>query len=306
LIVGASEPMLELVEQIKQVGPSDVSVIITGESGTGKELVAQAVHRESRCSGPFVAVNCGGLTSELVASELFGHEKGSFTGANKRHLGSFERAEDGTLFLDEISEMPMDQQPHLLRALESRAITRVGGEADIAYNARIISASNRDLADAVHAGHLREDLYFRLSVYPLHIPPLRERKADIKPLAEMFLHNLNSRHDSDMELDERALNALESWHWPGNVRELKHAMHRCYILTKDKSGALHVPADFGFDLSNGAGNGIEAGRSIRDVEHDLITKTLKHFDGNRKAAAEVLGISLKTLYNRLSEYNEDA
>jgi DNA-binding NtrC family response regulator len=241
-----------------------------------------------------------------VASELFGHEKGSFTGANKRHLGSFERAEDGTLFLDEISEMPMDQQPHLLRALESRAITRVGGEADIAYNARIISASNRDLADAVHAGHLREDLYFRLSVYPLHIPPLRERKADIKPLAEMFLHNLNSRHDSDMELDERALNALESWHWPGNVRELKHAMHRCYILTKDKSGALHVPADFGFDLSNGAGNGIEAGRSIRDVEHDLITKTLKHFDGNRKAAAEVLGISLKTLYNRLSEYNEDA
>ncbi|MEM6485431.1 MAG: sigma-54 dependent transcriptional regulator [Pseudomonadota bacterium] len=301
--VGNSDAMLRLYEQIRQVAPTDSAVLISGESGTGKELVAEAIHRESRVGGPFVPINCGALTNELLASELFGHEAGSFTGARKKHLGVFERADQGTLFLDEVTEMPIEQQPHLLRAIESKQITRVGGEGLIDVAPRIVAACNRELGQALDSGLLREDLYFRLSVFPIEVPPLRQRVGDVERLARDFLAALNMSNNTERRLSSEGIERLSRWSWPGNVRELKHAVHRAYISTSGDDAELSFPERFDSPLVR-QDRSIEPGRTVRDVEKELILTTLEHFDGSRKQAAEMLGISVKTLYNRLVEYGE--
>ena len=301
-LVGDSKAMQLVNEQIRQVAGTDTSVLISGESGTGKELVAEAIHQLSGRNGQFVPVNCGALTRDLLASELFGHERGSFTGASKRHQGVFERAEGGTLFLDEITEMPIDQQPHLLRALETNRITRVGGDREISFSACIVAASNRDLIAAIENETFREDLYFRLSIFPIELPPLRQRTGDVSLLAQTFLAQLNRKYDTHKSLPDETLERLESWHWPGNVRELKHTLHRFFIRTSDSDGAISLPTDFSPDVNSSAARKNLEGRKISDVEQELIQRTLEHFKGDKRASAESLGISLKTLYNRLREY----
>jgi two-component system response regulator HydG len=299
LIIGECDAMQMVYRQIRQVAPTDSTVLVLGESGTGKELVAEAIHRESRRSGHYVPVNCGGLSADLVASELFGHERGSFTGANRRHVGFFERAGGGTLFLDEITEMPLGMQAQLLRVLETGRVLRVGGEGEIEVDARIVAASNRDPHEAIRDEQLREDLYFRLSVFPIELPPLRERGDDVDRLANAFLGELNQRTGTGKVFAPDALTALRQHHWPGNVRELKHVVNRMFIMAEGADGQLAAPKRFD---APGAPDGLRAGRSIRDVEEQLIRLTLDHFDGDKNAAAATLGISLKTLYNRLNEY----
>ncbi|MBT8078659.1 MAG: sigma-54 dependent transcriptional regulator [Gammaproteobacteria bacterium] len=302
-LVGDSKPMQEVYEQIERVAATDSTVFIQGESGTGKELIAEALHRRSGRKGNFVAVNCGGLSGELVSSQLFGHEKGSFTGADKRHIGFFERAQDGTLFLDEITEMPIEMQTHLLRALETSRVLRVGAETEIPVNARLIAATNRDPADAIRDGSLREDLYYRLQVFPIRLPALSARNGDIALLARHFLRELNEKQQSQKAFSDEALARLEAHSWPGNVRELKHTVHRAFIMS---DGNVIAISDHFDDQLIADIEGIRVGRSIADVERDLINATLEHFDGDKKAAAASLGISLKTLYNRLKEYETDA
>jgi DNA-binding NtrC family response regulator len=301
-LLGASDAMRTVYEQIRQVAPTNSTVFIQGESGTGKELVADAIHRLSDLGGAFVPVNCGGLSGELVSSQLFGHEKGSFTGANKRHAGFFERANNGTLFLDEITEMPIEMQTHLLRVLETSRVLRVGAEEEIDVDVRLIAATNQDPLQAVKDSALREDLYFRLSVFPIALPPLRERRGDVSLLANHFLAQLNTSNDTGHEFSKEALAALEKHSWPGNVRELKHAIHRAYIMATD--GVIHAPDRFDDALPADV-EGLRVGRSIADVEKDLIMATLEQYQGDKKAAAASLGVSLKTLYNRLREYEEN-
>jgi two-component system, NtrC family, response regulator HydG len=299
LMIGECDAMQRVYRQIRQVAPTDSTVLVLGESGTGKELVAEAIHHESHRAGDYVPVNCGGLSTDLVASELFGHERGSFTGANRRHVGFFERANGGTLFLDEITEMPLGMQAQLLRALETGRVLRVGGEGEVEIDTRIIAASNRDPHEAIREEQLREDLYFRLSVFPVQLPPLRERGDDLPLLATAFLHEFNQRAGAAKSFAPDALTALKRHHWPGNVRELKHVVNRMFIMAEGDDGRLDAPTRFD---APGAVDGLRAGRSIRDVEEQLIRITLEHFDGDKNAAAATLGISLKTLYNRLNEY----
>ncbi len=302
LLLGDSEAMQAVYKQIRRVGTTDSTVLIQGESGTGKELVAEAIHRVSEVKGRFVPVNCGGLSRDLVSSQLFGHEKGAFTGAEQRHAGFFERAGDGTLFLDEITEMPMETQTHLLRVLETRKVLRLGSEREIPVNARLVAATNRNPAEAVRDGELREDLYFRLRVFPIELPPLRERRGDVPLLAAHFMAELNERNGTAKRLTARALEHLDKHLWPGNVRELKHTVHRAYILAE--SDEVEAPEAFDDDLPLGI-EGISVGRSIADVEKDLILSTVEHYKGDKKAAAAVLGVSIKTLYNRMKSYGEE-
>lgn len=302
LMLGDSAAMQALYKTMRQVAGTDSTVLIQGESGTGKELVSEAIHKLSGRTGKFIPVNCGGLTKDLISSQLFGHEKGSFTGAEQRHLGFFERADKGTLFLDEITEMPLEMQTHLLRVLETGKVLRLGSERELPVNTRLLAATNRDPAKAVRDGQLREDLYFRLKVFPLILPPLRERKGDVKLLAERFLAELNSRHSTQKCLTTEALQKLEQHLWPGNVRELKHSIHRAYILSD--GDVIQMPERFDEDLPNTI-EGLSVGRSIADVEKDLILSTLEHFNGDKNAAAATLGVSLKTLYNRLKSYEEN-
>ncbi len=303
LLVGESDAMQAVYQKIRQVAATGSTVFVQGESGTGKELVADAVHRVSSRKGEFVPVNCGGLSKELISSQLFGHEKGSFTGANKRHAGFFERANAGTLFLDEITEMPIEMQTHLLRVLETSKILRVGSESELAVDTRLVAATNRDPAKAVRDGILREDLYYRLRVFPIELPPLRERHGDISVLATYFLDEFNRSNGTSKTFAPETLEAFEQHSWPGNVRELKHAVHRAHIVTMDD--VIHAPESLEDELP-GEIEGLRAGRSIADVERDLIMATLKKFDGDKTAAASSLGVSLKTLYNRLKEYDHDA
>jgi DNA-binding NtrC family response regulator len=305
-MIGESPAMKALIKSIAEFGPTDVTILITGESGTGKDLVAQALHNACNTDAKFVPVNCGAIPRELVASELFGHEKGSFTGAGAKRVGIFERAKGGTVFLDEIGELPLDQQVTLLRVLETGTLVRVGGEKEIPMTARIIAATNKDLEKEVNEGKFREDLFFRLMVLPIHVPPLREREGDISLLADYFLKMYAKEHGTPSRFSPRVLTKLESYHWPGNIRELKHTVLRAAILNrgKDKVDALPDNFDRPPKWSDDA-QGLRAGMSIRDVEKTLIEKTLEHFDGNKKLTAEALGISLKTLYNRLCEYEED-
>lgn len=304
LLVGDSEAMQRVYKQIRQVAGTDSTVFIQGESGTGKELVAQAVHDLSGRSGQFVPVNCGALTADLIASQLFGHEQGSFTGANKRHSGFFQRAADGTLFLDEITEMPIDMQTHLLRALETGRILPVGSEREISTNARLLAATNRDPKEAVADGVLREDLYFRLGVFPITLPPLRERGDDVVLLGNLFLERLNRKNATSKGIPSEHLTALKTHHWPGNVRELKHTIDRAYIMAEADEVAVGDWIDRDTQAAATAEMGV--GKSIADVEKELIMATLDQVGGDRKAAAASLGISQKTLYNRLKEYESAA
>jgi DNA-binding NtrC family response regulator len=302
LLIGEHPTMLAVYEQIERVAPTAMPVLIVGETGTGKELVAEAIHRASGRAGGFVAVNCGSLSSELVASELFGHEKGSFTGAVRRHTGAFQRAQGGTLFLDELAEMPIALQPHFLRVLETGKAVPVGSEQEVRVDARVVAATNRNPEEAVASKLLRQDLYFRLNAMPLAIPPLRERASDVPLLVKHFLAELHSDGVERAFTDE-SLQRLIAYQWPGNVRELKHVVQRTLLMGDPAKLEIELPDRF--DSPFGAGgtqHGVEAGRSIREVERELIERTLEHFDGDKKAAAETLGISLNTLYNRLNAY----
>ncbi len=305
-MIGESEAMKSLMKTITEYGPTDVTVLITGESGTGKDLVAQALHNAYNADARFVPVNCGAIPRELVASELFGHEKGSFTGAAAKRVGIFERAKSGTVFLDEIGELPLDQQVALLRVMETGTMLRVGGEKEIPMTARIIAATNKDLEKEVSEGKFREDLFFRLMVLPIHVVPLRERQSDIPLLANYFLDLYSKEHGTPTTFGPRVLAKLESYHWPGNVRELKHTVLRAAILNRGRDKVEVLPDNFDRPPKwSDDTHSLRAGMSIKDVEKTLIEKTLEHFDGNKKLTAEALGISLKTLYNRLCEYDED-
>lgn len=302
-IAGPSPAMDAVRRQVRRVAPTDASVFIEGESGVGKELVAAAIHAESGRPGPFVACNCGAVPPDLLTSQLFGHERGSFTGANARHVGLFEQAQGGTLFLDEIGEMPAHLQVHLLRALETRHIRRVGGSEDIHLDVRIVSATNRPHADAISTGRLREDLYYRLAEFPMSVPPLRDRPMDILPVAQLFLDRLNRRCGTARVLTREGAERLRRYRWPGNIRELKNIIQRAYILADGDLVTPGLPVE---DPSPSAETAstitFVVGTPLHEIERRMLFKTLAYFDNNKAKAAQVLGIATKTLYNRLNSY----
>lgn len=306
-LVGESIAMHQLYEMIERVSSTQANVMLIGESGSGKEEVAKAIHHASKVSGKLVPVNCGAFATDLISSELFGHEKGSFTGAVNRKIGVFEQAQDGTLFLDEVTEMPIDLQPNLLRALESRKAVRVGGTTEIDINCRVISATNRSEYAIAQENKLREDLYFRLAVFPIHIPPLRARKDDIPLLVNYFLADFNQQYSANIEIREADLKRLCEYEWPGNVRELRHCLHRAYIMADQEQRCVRIPERLASPFAKkeeSPDSGIAFGKTVEDVERELIMTTLEHLKGDKKRAAEILGISLKTLYNRLNTYEE--
>ncbi|CAM3795083.1 sigma-54-dependent transcriptional regulator [Rheinheimera salexigens] len=303
-LVGESAPMKQLYSMIERVSKTPANVMLMGESGVGKEVVAEAIHTASAVKGPLVATNCGGLSKELIGSELFGHEKGSFTGAIAQKVGVFEQAQHGTLFLDEVTEMPIDMQPTLLRVLETKNVIRVGGTREVSVNCRVVSATNRSLQQIAEQHILREDIYFRLAVFPIEIPPLRQRSTDIALLANYFLQQFNSENNTRYKLTANQIKRLEDYDWPGNVRELRHSIHRAVIMSDSNSTTLVLPEAFTspFSFKKDNQRGLTAGKTIEEVEKELIYVTLKRVDGNKTLAAEMLGISTKTLYNRLNAY----
>src|SRR5690348_4863301 len=319
----ARDPSMQAVIALAdQVAASDASILITGESGVGKEVMARYLHAKSRrASRPFISVNCAAIPENLLESELFGHEKGAFTGALARRIGKFEEASGGTLLLDEISEMDPRLQAKLLRAIQERVIDRVGGNKPVAVDLRIIATSNRNLAEAVREGAFREDLLFRLNVVNLKIPPLRERPADIGELAQHFIKKYSAANGMPVRaLSADARRALSTHRWPGNVRELENTLHRAVLLsTGPEIGVDGILSPDGARLGESRGSDIAAsaafaaeqvtrnlvGRTVAEVERDLILETLKHCLGNRTHAANILGISIRTLRNKLNEYAAD-
>jgi DNA-binding NtrC family response regulator len=304
-MVGRSAAMQAVYDLIARVAPTQATVFVTGESGTGKELVARAIHQLStRRARPLVALNCGAVSPSLIESELFGHERGSFTGADRRRAGYFEEAAGGTLFLDEIGEMPIELQVKLLRVLETECVTRVGASEPIHVDVRVIAASNRDPRKAVEEGSLREDLLYRLNVFPIHLPPLRERAGDVELLADHFLEELNAREGTAKRFSAAAIDHLCTLPWPGNVRELKNVVERAAILadTTIEPSALPESERRAAPPPAEATLQIRVGSSIAEAERRLILATLDQLQGDKKRTAEVLGISLKTLYNRLNVY----
>jgi len=307
LMIGASSAMQQVYDLLARVARTDATVLLTGETGSGKEVAAQTIHRLSRRhKHPFVAVNCGAVSANLIESELFGHERGSFTGADRMHRGVFERAHRGTLFLDEVTEMPAELQVRLLRVLESGSLNRVGGSEAVRVDVRVIAATNRRAEEAVKAGRLREDLHYRLNVFPVALPPLRERDDDVELLAGHILAELNREEGTAKRFDREALARLRAHPWPGNVRELRNVIQRAFIVADEVIGASALP----LQPSPGGDAGtpgeahldIQPGMAIAEAERLLILATLDHCERDKKKAAEVLGISLKTLYNRLNEY----
>ncbi len=339
-MVGNSPRIQEIYSLLQQAAPSKACVLISGESGTGKELVARTVHALSpRRQGPFVAINCAALPETLIESELFGHEKGSFTGATERRAGCFEIAQHGTLLLDEIGEMPMGTQAKLLRILEDSKVRRLGGKAEFEVDVRVVAATNKIPDEAVKGGHLREDLFYRLNVFHIHLPPLRERKEDISTIAESLISDLNRKHDMKVTgFDPEVLDLFQVYDWPGNIRELRNVLERAVILTTAgeipvRNLPLHIanlkPAPIAATVSVGgsgltrseaaaavaveeqpelkvesSGEAIRVliGTTVENAEKDLILRTLEHTRNNKTRAAEILGISLKTLHNKLKEY----
>jgi two-component system, NtrC family, response regulator AtoC len=313
-MVGVSPPMQRIYELAARVAPTDASVLITGESGTGKEVLAHTLHSLSkRRNGPLIAVNCAAVSPSLIESELFGHERGSFTGAERQHRGFFERASGGTLFLDEIAEMPLQLQVKLLRVLETSTVERVGGEGTIQVDARVIAATNRSPEEAVRDGKLRDDLLYRLNVFSLHLVPLRERGDDVLLLAEHFLSDLNKNAGTSKTLSRSVLKVLRAHSWPGNVRELRNVVEHAFILAEDQITPHCLPPELTAaaptdDLQNQAGAvtppdlKVDLGTSLAEAERRLILATLERCEGDKKRAAEVLGISVKTIYNRLNSY----
>jgi two-component system response regulator AtoC len=303
-LVGGSARMQAVYDLVAKVAPTDVPVLVIGETGTGKELVAGTVHAMSRRhQRPFVPVNCGAISPGLIESELFGHERGSFTGADKAHRGYFEKANEGTLFLDEITEMPADLQVRLLRVLETGTVDRVGGGDAVRVNVRVVAATNRKPEQAVAEGRLREDLLYRLNAFPIVLPPLRERDADVALLAEDFLAALNKEREGNPKAFTRAAIArLRAHSWPGNVRELKNVVQRAFILAPNDIDVDSLP----LGVPEG-GNGtsslvIRVGTTIEETHKRLVLATFEHCAGDKKKTADMLGISLKTLYNRLNIY----
>jgi two-component system, response regulator FlrC len=326
-LVYRDETMAHVVKLAQQIAPSDASVLITGESGTGKEVIARYVHsRSNRSRAPFISVNCAAIPENLLESELFGHEKGAFTGAVARRIGKFEEATGGTLLLDEISEMDPRLQAKLLRAIQERVIDRVGGTKPVPVDIRIIATSNRNLVEAVRVGQFREDLLFRLNVVNLKIPPLRERPADVLELAQHFIKKYSDANGvTARPLSAEARRTLVLNRWPGNVRELENTLHRAVllavgdeigidgILTPDgtrldqvKNHSTNPPAVAHAALAAETVTRALVGRTVADVERDLILETLKHCLGNRTHAANILGISIRTLRNKLNEYSGDS
>lgn len=306
-LLGRSAHMQQLFDVIEKVAPTDVSIFITGESGTGKGLVAQTLHQFSRrAAGEFVPVNCGAISASLIESELFGHERGSFTGSTSRRRGCFECAHGGTIFFDEITEMPVELQAKVLRVIETGFVTRVGGVHRIPTDARIIAATSRNVDEAVAAGILREELLYRLNVFQLRLAPLRERKEDISQLAQHFLDLLNQGSKTAKVFAPGALERLTGHHWPGNVRELRNVVHRAFILADDVIGSEYLPDNAGTALHlTGDSLSIRIGTALAEAERRLILATLAQCRGNKRRAAEMLEISLKTLYNRLNTYRHN-
>ncbi len=303
-LVGASPPMQKVYDLISRVAGTDASILISGETGTGKELVAETIHGLSRRSKQvFLPVNCGALSAHLIESELFGHERGSFTGADRTHKGYFERADGGTLFLDEITEA-VDIQIRLLRALETSKVTRVGGTEAVKIDVRVVAATSRRVDEAIAAGKLREDLYYRLNVFPIQLPPLRERGDDVELLAEKFLSELNQAEGTAKHFTRACLERLRRHSWPGNVRELQNVVRRAFILAEADVGVDSLPLGVTEELA-AASLVTRLGTSIAEAERRLILATLEHCDGNKRKAADVLKVSLKTLYSRLNEYKID-
>jgi two-component system response regulator AtoC len=301
-LIGASPPMQKVYDLIGRVARTEASILLTGETGTGKEVVAQTIHALSRRRHkPFVPVDCGAISPTVIESELFGHERGSFTGAERQHKGYFERAHTGTLFLDEITEMPVELQVKLLRVLETSDVLRVGADKPINIDVRIIAATNRVPDEAVTAGKLREDLLYRLNVFPLPLPPLRERGDDVQRLAEHFLGELNAAEGTSKQLTPAARDRLLRHSWPGNLRELKNVIHHAFIVADRELGL----EDLG---EAAAGKGapqsltMTVGTPLADAERRLILAALDRFDGDKKKVASALRISVATLYTRLNEY----
>lgn len=328
----ASDPIMkQVVTFADKVAPSDATILITGESGTGKEVMSKYIHQKSkRVRGPFISLNCAAIPESLLESELFGHEKGAFTGAVARRIGKFEEANGGTLLLDEVSEMHVSLQAKLLRAIQEKTIDRVGSNQPVKVDIRLIATSNRDLATEVKKGNFREDLYFRLNVINLDLPGLRKRPSDIVPLAQMFADKYSEHNGiAQRKISDAAMQRLSAYHWPGNVRELENTMHRAIlianeaeiepaaiILSAEKEMAQHV-AETAQAVQKAAGNtGVTeqpledalvplVGRTVADVEKELILNTLEHCLGNRTHAANILGISIRTLRNKLNQYTSE-
>lgn len=308
-IIGRSEAMVKLLETVAQVAPSEATVLITGESGAGKELIAGAVHFNSpRKDGPFVKMNCAAVTETLLESELFGHEKGAFTGAHKRKEGKFRQADGGTILLDEVSEMSLAMQVKLLRVFQEREFPRVGGEDSIKVDVRVIAATNKTLMQEVEAGRFREDLYYRLNVVTLNVPALRDRSEDIPLLAGHFLNMFAEKNHKRLKgFSPQAMDRLLRYHWPGNVRELMNAVERAVVLSRyeyiDEEDLPFVVKDGLPDDTRGMAPHIrEEGFSLEDIEKETILKTLESTHGNKSEAARRLGITRKTLHKKLKKY----
>jgi DNA-binding NtrC family response regulator len=332
-IIGQSQAMRRVMALVEQAAPSSASVIIQGDSGTGKEIVARTIHESSpRRSGPYVAINCAALPEGLLESELFGHERGAFTGADQRRAGCFELANGGTLLLDEITEMKPELQAKLLRVIEDRKLRRVGGTSDIALNVRVLAATNRDLGAAIRQGRLREDLYYRLNVFTIALPRLEERLDDLPVLVDHFVREFARANSKQVSgVDNACLEALKARRWPGNARELRNVLERAVIVsTGPLIGVTDLPAEGALaappaqsaatqqppntseppqaeqaaaPAPDSTAAGLPVGQPLREVERQLILKTLETVGGNRVRAAEILGISPKTLYNKLGRYH---
>ena len=307
-IIGQSSQMLEVYRLIDLVADTTANVIITGESGTGKELVARAIHKKSsRSQGPFIAVNCSAFPRDILENELFGHEEGAFTGAMKQKAGCFELATEGTLMFDEICDMPLETQAKLLRALEERRFRRLGGKKEIAVDVRVISASNKKLEQAVNEKTLREDIYYRLSVFEIELPPLRERRGDIPVLMSFFLKLFTKKNDKPVKsFSPKAFEVLTQYRWPGNVRELRNTIERAVVLCGDATIQIkHLPVRIVTPDSKKFDIKIILGSTLDDAERELIFKTLDFVHNNKTKAAQVLKISLKTLHNKLNLYKAE-
>ena len=309
-LLGSSHGMMEVMRQVEVSAPTDATLFIAGESGTGKELVARTVHELSpRRRGPFVAVNCAAIPETLLESEIFGHERGSFTGAVERRQGCFELADGGTLFLDEVAEMQPGTQAKFLRVLQEGQFRRLGAKTEIHVNVRVVAATNKEPAKALADGTLREDLYYRLNVFAISLPPLRDRLEDLADLAQAFVEEFNDRHGRTVRgVDEGALDVLRRHRWPGNVRELRNVIERAVIVCSgDLVRTEHLPP-LGAPIepvtaATEADLVLPVGTTVEDAERELILRTLKQTGGNKTRAAEILGISLKTLHNKLHKYN---
>src|SRR5580693_831245 len=311
-LVGISEPMQDVMRQVEIAAPSTASVLITGETGSGKEMVARSLHMLSpRAERPFIAINCSAIPESLMESEIFGREKGAFTGAAERRIGCFELADGGTLLLDEIGEMPAPTQAKLLRVLEDRKVRRLGSKVETPVDVRVLAATNKDPEQAVAHGQLRQDLYFRLNVFHIHLPALRDRKEDLPPLVEHILRDLNAKHSRQVRgVNAEVSELFHNYAWPGNVRELRNVLERAVIVCdRDLIGRGHLPTDFGRTHATAASElsslRFPIGTTVDAMERELIVQTLQATGNNKTRAAELLGVSLKTLHNKLKEYDSE-